>query len=202
MVTVHAGVIARSGLAGPRSAAEGRRGGAIDTRRGRGTSQGLRRQARDAQSVRKVCSTSMCHRDLRVAQTMQRHGLMPPSPPDTRSIRERLEARRRELLVRYENPLYHADTEVADDSGQLVDVANDQSNARVLTAMSQHDVLALENIVAALHRLDAGDYGRCIRCGDQINPARLRILPEVRHCTACAALNEKRRHARALEIWA
>jgi DnaK suppressor protein len=122
---------------------------------------------------------------------------MRPSQSEARRTRERLEARRRELLVRYKNTLDQAEAELADDSRELVDVAHDQWDARVLAVMTERDALALENIVAALHRLDTGRYGRCIRCGDKISAARLGILPEIGHCLACAAFTEKRRRARA-----
>jgi RNA polymerase-binding transcription factor len=120
---------------------------------------------------------------------------MNPSSEQAREIRARLEARRRELLVRYKDTLDHAEAELADDSGELVDVANDQWDASVLVAMTERDALALENIVAALYRLDAGHYGSCTRCRDKINPARLQVLPEVPYCTACATYTE-RRHRR------
>jgi len=94
--------------------------------------------------------------------------------------------------VRYKDTLDHAEAELADASGELVDVANDQWDARVLAAMSEHDALALENIVAAIYRLDAGHYGSCTRCREKIAPARLQVLPEVPYCTACATYTERR----------
>ena len=123
---------------------------------------------------------------------------MRPTSPEARRIRARLEARRRELLVRYKDTLDHADADRADDSAELIDVANDQWDARVLAVMSEHDALALENIVAALHRLDSGHYGSCTWCGDRIATSRLRIWPEIGHCAACAAFVEKRRGVRRL----
>lgn len=121
---------------------------------------------------------------------------MRPSPPEARKIRARLDERRTELLGRYKDLLEHAEAELADDSRELIDVANDQWDARVLTVMSEHDALALENIVAALHRLDAGNYGVCARCGEKVGPERLRILPEVRHCAPCATAIEQRHRVR------
>jgi len=97
--------------------------------------------------------------------------------------------------MRYKDTLDHAEAELDSDSTELVDVANDQWDARVLAVMNEQDVLALENIVAAIHRVDSGHYGTCTRCGEKIGKARLRILPEVGHCIACATYTEKRRHA-------
>jgi DnaK suppressor protein len=41
---------------------------------------------------------------------------------------------------------------------------------------------------AALARLDAGTFGRCLRCGKPIAPERLEALPWAEHCIDCARL--------------
>ncbi len=41
-------------------------------------------------------------------------------------------------------------------------------------------------IVAALRRIEAGDYGWCAACGEDIAPARLLNDPTVTHCINCA----------------
>ena len=51
------------------------------------------------------------------------------------------------------------------------------------TAVSNRLVVA--QIAAALNRVDAGTYGRCTRCGDQIAPARLEVLPYAAACIEC-----------------
>ncbi|MCT9001736.1 TraR/DksA family transcriptional regulator [Microbacterium memoriense] len=43
----------------------------------------------------------------------------------------------------------------------------------------------IDQIVAALERLNAGTYGRCIRCGATIPAARLDILPYAENCVDC-----------------
>ena len=45
--------------------------------------------------------------------------------------------------------------------------------------------MLVEQITAALNRLDAGTYGRCTRCGGQIAPARLEVLPHAAACIEC-----------------
>lgn len=37
----------------------------------------------------------------------------------------------------------------------------------------------------ALRRIDQGTYGRCERCGEEIDPARLEILPYTTLCVKC-----------------
>ena len=44
----------------------------------------------------------------------------------------------------------------------------------------------LEEVDAALARLDGGTYGVCERCGRAIAPARLEARPTARTCVGCA----------------
>ena len=46
----------------------------------------------------------------------------------------------------------------------------------------------LELVDEALARLDAGSYGRCIRCGEPIAPDRLDALPWAARCIDCQRL--------------
>jgi RNA polymerase-binding protein DksA len=43
----------------------------------------------------------------------------------------------------------------------------------------------INRLTAALQRLDEGHYGICERCGQPIQPARLRALPEAALCRDC-----------------
>jgi DnaK suppressor protein len=45
--------------------------------------------------------------------------------------------------------------------------------------------LALKEVERALHRMDEGDYGRCERCGDEIDFARLKAVPQTSLCMSC-----------------
>ena len=42
-----------------------------------------------------------------------------------------------------------------------------------------------ETLVAALRRLEAGTYGRCLGCDDLIPFGRLSVMPEATHCIGC-----------------
>lgn len=46
---------------------------------------------------------------------------------------------------------------------------------------------ALRRIDQALARLDAGTYGECVACGEEIAPKRLALDPAVATCLECAA---------------
>ncbi|HEX2438758.1 MAG TPA: TraR/DksA family transcriptional regulator [Methylomirabilota bacterium] len=59
----------------------------------------------------------------------------------------------------------------------------------------------VNRIAAALERLDAGEYGQCVECGEGIAPARLRALPEVTTCVRCQdRLERLGRHLQAVEV--
>lgn len=74
-----------------------------------------------------------------------------------------------------------------------VDDEHDPEGATIAFERSQVDALArdvrhdLEDIDAALARLDHGSYGACEVCGQQIALERLRVRPAARTCVGCAA---------------
>jgi DnaK suppressor protein len=43
----------------------------------------------------------------------------------------------------------------------------------------------LTGVDAALEKVEAGTYGRCERCGKDIEPARLEFRPTSRYCVDC-----------------
>lgn len=110
---------------------------------------------------------------------------------NTRKIRELLEARRLALLSRYKGGLERAEEELATPESEMVETASEQWDAQVLSIMSDADAFTLENIVAAIHRLEAGTYGTCTVCGGPIEPARLRAIPEAAECVECVRFAEE-----------
>jgi len=108
-----------------------------------------------------------------------------------RNLRERLQARRHALLSRYQGALERADEELATPAHELVDIASEQWDAQILSEMSDVDARALEAVIGALRRLDAGTYGKCAVCGEPIDLARLRVLPEAAECVECVRFAEE-----------
>lgn len=47
-------------------------------------------------------------------------------------------------------------------------------------------ILELKRIGAALKRIEDGEYGYCLSCGEEIAPARLTFDPSATQCVACA----------------
>jgi DnaK suppressor protein len=58
-------------------------------------------------------------------------------------------------------------------------------------ALMQMKAETLERTNDALRRLEAGTFGVCASCGDEISEARLRALPFAVRCTECEAARER-----------
>ncbi len=117
----------------------------------------------------------------------------PGHPLDPRPARERLLAVRAEASERLR--ALRADVagivEASRDSN--ADDEHDPDGATIAFERAQVDALArdaaarVEEVDAALARLDAGTYGVCAECGQQIAAGRLEARPTARTCVACAA---------------
>lgn len=54
-------------------------------------------------------------------------------------------------------------------------------------AQARRRSAARDRIRAALKRLDEGEFGYCLECGDEIAEKRLAHDPSVTHCVKCAS---------------
>lgn len=70
------------------------------------------------------------------------------------------------------------------------DEADSMSDAERNQALLRNSVTLLTQVNAAIERLDAGTYGKCVRCGKDIAARRLEALPYVTLCIDCQALVE------------
>ncbi len=52
--------------------------------------------------------------------------------------------------------------------------------------LSEPTLRELEDIDAALERIEDGRYGACLACGGPMGLQRLRAIPEARYCLACS----------------
>lgn len=89
-------------------------------------------------------------------------------------LRAELNSRNEELSVTASDPLAYDDNFA--DSGQVA--AELGENQIVIAANAEH----LEDVEAALARIDAGTYGICETCGDPVGDARLEAMPTARFC--------------------
>ena len=68
----------------------------------------------------------------------------------------------------------------------MADVGSDAFEQEFTLSLMEHDGSALEQIEAALVRIEDGNYGVCVECEAKIPKARLQVLPQTPHCVKCA----------------
>jgi DnaK suppressor protein len=81
------------------------------------------------------------------------------------------------------------------ETGDEADIASLSLEREILFEQSDNERLILDNIEAALHRLDQGFFGRCEACGKKIINARLKVMPYARYCIICQTKNESSRYS-------
>ena len=62
-------------------------------------------------------------------------------------------------------------------------------------ALGEREILELNAIDAAMHRIAAGTFGTCTDCATSIPAARLAATPEAPRCIACQEAVERHHHA-------
>ena len=68
-----------------------------------------------------------------------------------------------------------------------MDAMQGQAMAR---ASAERQAVQLKLVSAALERIDAGEYGRCLECDEDIANGRLEVDPTAEYCISCAQSRE------------
>jgi DnaK suppressor protein len=108
-----------------------------------------------------------------------------------KSYRDRLLARREGLfrqVTEAEMSSRERDLEATQDPA---DMAANAYTKELLISMSANDRRLLDLIDEALRRIEAGEYGECINCGEQVQEKRLEAVPWARYCLKCQDLQER-----------
>jgi DnaK suppressor protein len=105
--------------------------------------------------------------------------------------RRRLDGFRNLLLGR----LRSLESKIGSRLGELVDqrdaladttdVASEESDRDMTLRVHDHERRLIDEIRAALRRIDEGDYGVCQSCGDDIGEKRLLARPVATYCIDC-----------------
>jgi RNA polymerase-binding protein DksA len=66
------------------------------------------------------------------------------------------------------------------------DLGTDNFEQAVAIGLLQNEDQLLEEVAAALDRMEKGTYGTCEECHQEIGRERLRALPYTRFCVDCA----------------
>lgn len=115
--------------------------------------------------------------------------------PTAQALRERLEARAGQLRSEIEAAI-HASGEsggagLPNRNEEVDDAAVAEAETIVDIASLQRDSRELEEVVAALARLESPRFGLCEECGTGIALERLLAQPQARRCIDCERAAER-----------
>jgi DnaK suppressor protein len=114
---------------------------------------------------------------------------------DTATARKRLEVTRDELdksimVLQGDRPLAERSAEYPQDPADAgSNLSETERVEAVLTVAKQQ----LAEVLDALHRIEAGNYGTCADCGKPVPEGRLDAKPEAARCVACQGKRDRMR---------
>ena len=79
-----------------------------------------------------------------------------------------------------------------DRESELEESAQKDRMTRLESSLTERGQTLLRQIDDALERIDAGTFGECERCGNDIGRGRLKAMPTAALCIDCATAVEKR----------
>ena len=100
-------------------------------------------------------------------------------------LKAKLIERRREIFNRLKNldegwdELSRPDIEPEEEAQKL-------EISELYKKLDLQEKQEIDEIDQAMNRMDAGNYGVCERCGKEISPDRLRVMPATPYCVKCS----------------
>jgi DnaK suppressor protein len=115
---------------------------------------------------------------------------------DVERFRTLLDEERRRVVdaIEYlhkENPGSIEDKTQDEPSDHLADTATETLDREIDSTLEENSENVLAAIDAALERIEAGAYGKCVNCGKEIGEERLAALPWATLCIDCRRLEER-----------
>ena len=120
---------------------------------------------------------------------------MPLTTEQLRELKKALAGRREQLEAEAHADAAKAREDVYSRSAGSVTDTGDEASADLISDLDNaelsRDLNELREIDAALARIAAGSYGKCIDCAGEIGLARLRSEPTAGRCISCQSVHEK-----------
>jgi DnaK suppressor protein len=102
-------------------------------------------------------------------------------------FRRALETKRNEL----EKRSWNREALAIDTSPEDLDRIQNASNRDWAMGDLERDSNRLREVRAALHRIDAGMFGICVSCEENISPKRLAAVPWAASCIVCQEVADR-----------
>ena len=71
------------------------------------------------------------------------------------------------------------------------ELGSDNAEQELTLTLLGSDEDILDQVEAAIHRIEDGSYGRCKGCGEKISKTRLDAIPYAAECVQCASKQEE-----------
>jgi DnaK suppressor protein len=109
----------------------------------------------------------------------------------TKTYRDRLLERRESLVSQVTEAELSSRERDMEATQDPADMAANAYTKELLISMSANDRVLLGLIDEALARVESGDYGECVNCGEPVSDKRLEAVPWARYCVKCQDLQER-----------
>ena len=99
--------------------------------------------------------------------------------------KKKLEEKRRELSEAYTKNRHYGRESDEGGTQDLADKASSSYTKEFLYSLSNTERSILEEVERSIRRMDQGEYGTCMECGEKISKKRLDAVPWARFCVPC-----------------
>ena len=94
-------------------------------------------------------------------------------------------------MTQIENDTLKAHSRTTSIPTDMEELASDNADQELTASLLGNDKDTLDQIEAAIGRIEDGSYGRCEQCGEQIPKTRLDAIPYAAECERCASQQEE-----------
>ncbi len=106
-------------------------------------------------------------------------------------MRDTLTVQKQQILKQLDEEFRQGKESALEEGMDTYDLASEERTREINLILSDRDREKLQAIEDALERIDAGTYGICEMCEEEITPERLEALPFTRLCITCQSEMEK-----------
>lgn len=99
--------------------------------------------------------------------------------------RKKLLEKRRDLTEAYTKNRHYGRESDEGGTQDLADKASSSYTKEFLYSLSNTERSILEDVEEAIERLNDGEYGTCMECGEKISRKRLDAVPWACYCVPC-----------------
>lgn len=119
-------------------------------------------------------------------------------------LRQALLTRKIELLdemgiimdTNFSSTIKESTGDISHYSYHMADQATDNMERELAFMFASKSGRLVYHIDEALRRIQAGEYGKCVACGNSISAARLEAVPHARMCIDCKSAEEEQKTAK------